>query len=244
MRCAKVVLVLLLATSWVISVNAQVHGPASVAGFRLVAVPGDAINVPASLRRYVPKGNVLRAEFRTRLAPSGETIYLYDDGEEIFPRIYLGALRDGRNFKLLDGGITGIEGFLLVRLDKGKNGLAVAYHTGEDSADTEFVIFAASGDSYKRIFYEPTMEGQMQIVSSSPLAFRLWSAAPEFDPKDLDHSCVWCLHRFRIQTYAWDGRNFRLTNKILTKKFLRPVDPGPSTAFIAAQMSGEPAKKK
>lgn len=143
MRFAKVVLVL-LATSWAIRVHAQVRVPASVAGFRLVAVPQEAINIPADLRPYIPKGQVLRQAFRTQLASSGETIFLYDDGEEILPRIYLGALRDGRKFKLLDGGITGVEGFLLMRLDQGKNALAVVYHTGEDSADNEFVIFAGA----------------------------------------------------------------------------------------------------
>lgn len=239
MRFAKVVLVL-LATSWATRVHAQVRVPASVAGFRLVAVPQEAINVPAELRPYVPKGQVLRVAFRTELTSSGETIFLYDDGEEILPRIYLGALRDGRKFKLLDGGITGVEGFLLMRLDKGQNALAVVYHTGEDSADNEFVIFAGAEGSYKKIFFEQTMEGQMRIVSTNPLGFTLSSAAAELDPRDA--SCVWCPHRFRIKTYAWDGQQFRLTNRVLTK-FLRPPEPSPSNAFIA-QVSGEAGKKK
>lgn len=239
MRFAKITVFSLLALS-ALQLSAQVHAPASVAGFRLVAVPRKAINIPADLRPYVPKGHVLREAFRTQLTSSGETIFLYDDGEDILPRIYLRALRDGRNFKLLDGGISGVEGFLLVRLDKSTNALAVAYHTGEDSADNEFVIFAGAVGSYKKIFFAQTMEGQMRVVSTNPLAFTLSSAAAELDPRDA--SCVWCPHRFRIKTYAWNGQQFRLTNKVLTAKFLRPPEPSPSNAFIV-QASAGAAKK-
>lgn len=184
------------------------------------------------LRTFVPKGYTLREAFQTKLTPSGETILLCDDGEEFFPRISLVALRDGQKFTLIDGGITGVDDFLLMPLSKGQNGLVVVYHVGEDFSDDEFAIFAGGENSYSKVFFEQTMEGQMRIVSIDPIKFTLSSAAAELDPKDPEHSCVWCLHRFRTKTYVWDGLRFKLTNKTLTRKFLRPADPTPGHAFI------------
>ena len=191
------------------------------------------------LRAFVPKGYALREAFRTKLTPSGETILLYDDGEEFFPRICLVALHDGQKFTLIDGGITGVGGFLLMPLSKGENGLVVVYHVGQDFSDDEFAIFTGGENSYSKVFFERTTEGQMRIVSTDPIKFTLSSAAAELDPKDPERSCVWCLHRFRTKTYVWDAQRFRLTNKVLTKEFLKPVDPG--NAFI---MQGAPGVGK
>ncbi|HKF53507.1 MAG TPA: hypothetical protein VKB26_14420 [Candidatus Acidoferrales bacterium] len=180
----------------------------------------------SELRSLVPKGNILRGAWHTNLTPSGETIFLYDDGEEVLQQACLAILRGGRESSLVDA--TYVQDFVLVSLDNSKKGLAVVSSNGEDGADAEFVIFVFSNGLYKRVFSGKTMEGQMKIVSTNPLSFTLSDAAEELDSKD--NSCVWCPHRFRIKSYVWNGETFKLTKQVLTKEFIRPADPG--SAFI------------
>jgi hypothetical protein len=224
MRLAKIAIFLFWVSS-AIRTSAQVQAPVQVGPFGGITTPLKPMKVPPELQPFVPPGKILRAVFHTQLTPSGEIIFLYDngDGEGVFPTVYLGALQNGKTVEFFNATISAVAGLYSIQLDGHKNGLAFAYHSGGDEADTEFAIFAAPGGLYERIFYEKTMEGQMEIVSRDPPRFKLWSAAAELDPKDPERSCIWCPHRYRIKTYAWNGEKFWIVGTALTKRFLAPA---------------------
>jgi hypothetical protein len=208
---------------------AQVQTPLHVGAFGGVREPLQPIQVPPELKSFVPKGLTLRAVLKTSMFPEGETLLLYDNGEESFPEVHLHALRRGRDVKLFDGVIAGVAGLLPIQTQKGQQIVSFAYHVGFDEADTTFMILASVGDSYRVIFERKTTTGQMRILSESPVKFELWSADWKLDQGE---SCVWCPHRYRVRTYLLQGDKFLLTARRLTKAPLDPANLAERT-FVA-----------
>jgi hypothetical protein len=58
----------------------------------------------------------------------------------------------------------------------------------------------------------------MKIVQDSAAQLEVWSADWNFDPPA--RSCVWCPHRYHIQSYSWRGGKFNLTGERLSSKLL------------------------
>jgi hypothetical protein len=201
---------------------AQVQTPLHVEAFGGVQDPLPAMTVPPELKPFVPSGFTLRTVLATKMAPSGEKLFLYDNGEDPFPDVRLHALHDGNDFVLLDGTITGVGGLLPITLPGGRQLLAFAYHRGFDVADTQFVIFTFEDQSYHSIFERVTTEGRMQVLKTSPLRFEIWSADETFDKED--ESCVWCPHRYTIVTYELKGDNFDVVAMRTTEKYLVPSE--------------------
>jgi hypothetical protein len=177
------------------------------------------LSVPTELNPYVPKGFVLRAVLQTKMAPEGETLILYDNGEDNFPEVHLHAVRSGKDMKLFDGVVAGVAGLLPIQSSKHKQLVSFAYHVGFDMADTTFVIFRSETDSYGKVFEQETMSGQLRVLGGSPLKLETWSADWKLDSAE---SCVWCPHRYQVQTYVWNEDGFRLVKQRTTSE---PMDP-------------------
>jgi hypothetical protein len=199
--------------------RAQVQPPLHVEAFggRSEALP--QLKIPPDLRQFVPEGNFLRAIIKTQIVPEGETWLLYDNGEDSFPAIHLDAIRAGKSTKMYDGAVGGFAGLVPFSLQAKKQALAFAYHVAFDCGDTTFVIFAAHRGTYQKIFEHQTSEGRMKIVEDSTAQIEVWSADWNLDPPD--ESCVWCPHRYRIQSYAWLGGKFKMAGERLTAQ---PLD--------------------
>jgi hypothetical protein len=134
---------------------AQVHPPLHVEPFggRQGAFPPMA--VPPELKAFIPAGFTLRTMITTKMAPSGEKIFLCDNGEDPFPEVRVHALHDGKGSVLLDGTFTGVGGLLPITIPGGRQLLAYAYHQGFDVVDTRFVIFSFQDHAYRSIFERP-----------------------------------------------------------------------------------------
>jgi hypothetical protein len=196
----------------------QVQPPLDVEAFggRSEALP--QLKVPSDLRQFIPDGNFLRAIIKTQISPEGETWLLYDNGDDSFPKIHLDAIRAGKAIKLYDDAVGGFAGLVPFSLQGKRQALAFAYHVGFDCGDTTFVIFAAHRGTYDKIFEHQTSEGRMKIVQDSAAQLEVWSADWNFDPPA--RSCVWCPHRYHIQSYSWRGGKFNLTGERLSSKLL------------------------
>jgi hypothetical protein len=185
-------------------------------GGRSKALP--QLSVPPNLRQFIPQGTFLRAILKTQMAPAGETWLLYDNGDDSFPEVHLDAIRTGKATKLFNRAIGGFAGLLPFALDPNRQALAFAYHVGFDCSDTTFVVYGARRGSYQKLFECQTSEGRMKIIEDSSAHLEVWSANWDFDPPD--KSCVWCPHRYQIQSYSWQGRKFELTHELLTTGLL------------------------
>jgi hypothetical protein len=185
------------------------------------------MKTPPELAAFLPKGSVLRAAFRTKMTLEGETLFLYDSGEQYFPTAYLGVLHDGRTVRLFDGVVSAVAGIQKIPDPTKRELVGFAYHEGGDEADTTFEIFAALNGTYRRVFKEETDTGRIRIIDSSPVTVEIWSAEEQLDPAD---SCVWCKHRYRVRTYMWERNHFRLTSQRITRTF-----------FAAAQLAARPS---
>ena len=183
--------------------------------------------VPPELKSFVPAGFILRAVLPAKMSSTDETLFLYDNGESLFPEVHLHAIREGKQYELFDGIMSGVAGLLCLPTNVSCQFVAFAYHRGGDLADTTFAIFGFEEGRYRSLVQQDTNEGKMRILSRSPLRFELWSANHHLDPPDLDRSCVWCPHRYRIQTFEQQGNLFHVVSERTTKKFL---DPGEAAA--------------
>jgi hypothetical protein len=123
-------------------VVAQVQAPLRVEAFGGSQDPLPSILVPPELKPFVPSSSTLRAVLTTNMTSSGEKLFLYDNGEDIFPEVHLHGLRYGKEFKLFDGSVAAIAGLLPLTTSNGLQLVSFAYHQGGDQADTRFVIFA------------------------------------------------------------------------------------------------------
>jgi hypothetical protein len=198
---------------------APVQVPTHVEAFGGVQEALKPINVPTELKPYVPNGFVLRAVLQTKMSPDGETLVLYDNGEDSFPEVHLHAVRSGKDMKLFDGVVAGVAGLLPIQSSKHQQFVSFAYHVGFDMADTTFVIFRSETNSYGKIFEHETTSGQMRVLSDSPVKFETWSADWALDQAE---SCVWCPHRYQVQTYVWHADGFKLVKQRTTSE---PMDP-------------------
>jgi len=200
---------------------AQIQTPLHVGAFGGIQEPLRPIPVPPEFKSFVPEGLILRAVLQTKMSSGGETVLLYDNGEDIFPEVHLHAIRQRKDAQLLDGAIAGVAGLLPIQTQKQNQVLAFAYHVGADGADTRFLIFARVEDSYKTIFEESTESGQMRVLRQSPLKFELWSADSSLDKGE---TCVWCPHRYRIKTYVLHADKFLVKSEHITETALDPAD--------------------
>lgn len=197
---------------------AQVNAPLQIGAFGGITKPLTPIAVPNELTSFVPNNSVLRAVLHTKIAEGGETVFLYDNGDEVGPYIHLYALRHGRAELLLEDGVSAVAGMQVFQNGSGGDLLAFAYHQGGDQADTTFIFFSFKNGSYRRLFKHTVSVGTLRILNESPLTLQSWSAEWKLDPAE---SCVWCKHRYHVRTYVWRHQNFELTSERITKQFLQ-----------------------
>lgn len=204
----------------------QVQAPLRVGPFGGIPESLAPMNIPRELEPFVPKGCVLRAAFLTQMAPEGETLFLYDNGERFFPEVHLRVLHNGQTAQLFDGQVSAVAG--IQAIPNGTHGELVgfAYHEGGDEADTVFLIFATRNGAYQRVFKQQTGTGRMRITGNTPVTFQTWSAEWRLDGAD---SCIWCKHRYRVRNYVWRHGRFRLASQRVTRSW-----------FDACEMSARP----
>ena len=214
-------------------VHGQVQTPMHVGPFGGISDSLPALDMPPELKAFIPSGFTLRATMMTKMAPNGEEIFLYDDGEDVFPEIHLHALHDRKDFSLFDRNIMAVRGLLPVTLHDGTQLLGFAYGRAGDGADTRFVIFSFENQGYRSIFERATTEGRMRVLSSSPLRFEVWSADETMDKAG--ESCVWCAHRYRVITYEFNGDSFDVIGMRTTRKYLDPSEVANGTFIVVSQ---------
>lgn len=216
--------------------RAQMSTPLHVGPFGGSQEPLPQLAIPPELKYFVPAGFLLRAVLPAKMSSAGETLFLYDNGEEVFPEVHLHAIREGKPYQLFDGVISGIAGLVCLPSNAACRFASFAYHRGGDLADTTFVVFGFEQGSYRSLVQQDTAQGKMRVLSGSPLRFELWAANLGLDPPDPDKSCEWCPHRYTIRIFQQEGSTFKVVSERTTKKFLNPGD-------IAAQAFVTPAEK-
>jgi hypothetical protein len=222
----------------VCKVSSQVQTPARVGAFGGIQKPLAPLDVPSELKPFVPKGFVLRALLQTKLSPKGETLVLYDNDDDVFPEVHLHAVGNGTEMKLFDGVVAGVAGLLPIEAKEHQGLVVFAYHVGADLADTTFVIFKRETNSFRKIFVQQTSSGQMRMLSKAPVTFEIWSADYSLDGKE---SCVWCAHRYRVQTYVGRTNDFALIAERTTPEAISPGDIV-QNAFVVSDLAAESHK--
>jgi hypothetical protein len=230
MRISGIASVLSAVFLSLVPVTAQVQAPLRVDAFGGKQASLSPIPVPPELKLFVPANSTLRALLTTQMTSSGEKLFLYDNGKDIFPEVHLHGLRYDNEFNLFDGSVAGIAGLLPLATTYGLQLVSFAYHQGGDQADTTFVIFGHENKGYGSVFQKQTTQGKMRILPGAPLRFELWDADTNLDPQE---SCVWCPHRYHVLTYEVQGSDFKVIAKRTTKEFL---DPGEIAARPFAVM--------
>lgn len=194
-----------------------------------------AIDAPPDIRPFLPSGSTLRAVMATKMAPDGERVFLYDNGEQIFPEVHLRALHDGNEFALFDGNVMAVGGLLPLDLTAARQVLVFAYHLAGDMADTRFAIYSFEDQEYHSIFKRHTTQGRMRVLSTSPLRFEIWSADDTLDKAG--ESCVWCAHRYTVVTYEFKGDSFDVVAMWTTAKYLDPGQVAQAPFVVVGQRS-------
>jgi hypothetical protein len=204
----------------VAALAAQIEAPLRVGIMGGVQQALPPMPVPERFKNFVPEGAVLRAVLPARMSEEGETLLLYDNGEAIYPEICLTAIRSGEKRMLFRESVSAFAGLLLVNLPDRQQVLIFAYHIAGDQSDTHFVMFGAEGRRYRTLFEEQTFEGRLRILSFLPVQMEIWSANPALDQPP---SCIWCPHRYDIETYVWRRNRFR---RSATRRTPSPLLPG------------------
>jgi len=236
MRILIAITAALLTVDVGVPARAQVQPPLDVGAFggRNESLP--QLSVPSSLRQFIPRGAFLRAILKTQMALEGETCLLYDNGDNDSLELHLDAIQHGKATTLFNGAVSGFAGLVPFNIEPKRQALGFAYHVGFDCSDTTFVVYAASQGSYERIFELQTTEGKMEIVESPRVRLTIWSADGEFDPPDA--SCIWCPHRYHVQSYSWRRGKFKVIHESLTWEFLNPSEiAGKPFILLPAQPS-------
>jgi len=211
-----------LALLYIGQLHAQVQAPLHVGPFGGLQEPLPQLAIPPELKLFIPAGFVLRAVLPAMMSSPGETLFLYDNGERLFPETHLHALREGKQYELFDGVISGVAGLRCLPSNVACQFVAFAFHRGGDLADTTFVVVGFEKDNYRSLVQQDTAQGRIAVLSGSPLRFELWSANLGLDPPNPDKSCVWCPHRYTIRTFEGEGNTFKVVSERTTKRFLDP----------------------
>jgi hypothetical protein len=172
------------------------------------------------------------------MAPDGETCLLYDRGDNSW-EVHLDVVHSGIATSLFNGAISSVAGLVPFTIDRNSQMLAFAYHVGGDSSDTTFAIFAARADTYLKIFENQTEEGRMKIFEDATEHIEVWSASYRMTVKN----CIWCPHRYQVESYSWQSGKFKRTHTRRTSKQLNPAQIA-GTPFIlqpARQAASNPS---
>jgi len=204
----------------------QVQPRLNVGAFGGWSEPLPPLKVPPTLRQFVPGGAILRAIINTQMVSDGETWLLYDNGDN-FPEVHLDAVRAGKVASLFDSVIASVAGLVPFTIDRKSQMLAFANHDGGDCSDTTFAIFAARAGTYQKIFDIQTEEGRMKIFEDSTERIEVWSASYHLNTKN----CIWCPHRYQVETYVWQSGKFKRTHTRRTSEQLDPAEIA-GTPFI------------
>lgn len=179
------------------------------------AIPGKEpdLDVSSQLRALLPRGAKVRVAEETKLTPQGETFLLYElgTGEPLSEQSGVLFVRDGKivqQFRLDEG--CWFSTYAVFPLSMERQGAATVFRCGVDGAAAQFVFFAASG---KGIIHKAldlmTTEGRIRIHEGNPPLLETWSSARwDLDGADIQHTCVWCEHHYRIRTYEWHNGQF------------------------------------
>lgn len=220
MRTFVAIAMALLLIDLTTPVAAQVQPRLNVGLFGGWSEPLPPLKVPPTLRQFVPEGAVLRAIINTQMAPDGETCLLYDRGDKSW-EVHLDVVRVGKVTSLFNSAISSVAGLVPFTIDRNDQMLAFAYHVGGDSSDTTFAIFAARAGTYQKIFENQTEEGRMRIFEDSTEHIEVWSAFWHEDPMK---TCIWCPHRYQVESYSWQRGQFKRTHTQRTSKQLDPYE--------------------
>jgi len=227
MRAFLATAMALLMIDLTVPAAAQVQPQLNVGAFGGWSDPLPPLKVPPTLRQFVPERAVLRAIINTQMAPDGEICLLYDQGDNSL-EVHLDVVHAGKATSLFDTEISGgVAGIVPFTFDRNTQMLAFAYHVGGDCSDTSFAIFAVRAGTYQKIFENQTEEGRMKIFEDSTEHIEVWSASYRMTVKN----CIWCPHRYRVESYSWQSGQFKRTHTRRTSGQLEPSEIA-GTPFI------------
>lgn len=220
MRAFIIITLALLIVDVSVPASAQVQPQLKVGAFGGWTEPLPPTEVPPNLRQFLPPGATLRAVIDTHMTPEGESWLLYDPGDNLL-EVHLDAVHAGKSASLFDSEISGgVAGLMPFSIDRKSPMLAFAYHEGGDCSDTTFAIFAAHAGTYQKILEKQTAEGRMKIFEDPPEHIEVESAILQWKAKGF---CIWCPHLYLVETYQWQGGQFKRTE---TRRTTERLDPG------------------
>lgn len=183
--------------------------------------PPQKIQLPAELRPAVPRRSVVRLIESTQLSVTGETIVVYDNGNQYEPRAHVAVIKDGK--RVADFGLVALfakeqvgESYALFKAAQiptvGAQAFATAFRNIGDGAGTLLVLLTAKDGEYK-VWKRGITQGQVRVRKGGSI--EVWGA-------EGDGNCVWCPQHYKVTTFDWKDGTLSEVHHYETKHALNP----------------------
>jgi hypothetical protein len=206
-RCT---LLLLLAIA-----HSAVGQTATFSSLGILVKPHESLRAPAELRTVVPKKAVIRLIQTTRLSAEGETVVIYDRGDQVYPTdAHIAIIKSGK--RVADFSIIKVferqgvgDTYALFQAAKfaipdTHEAFVAAFRNVGDGAGTLFVVLTESEGQYRVSWRRWASQAQLRVREDG--TYELWDS-------DQGDDCVWCAHHYEVSQFKWkEGRLFPLSH--------------------------------
>jgi hypothetical protein len=196
------------------------------------------IVLPTPLKNRVPPDCPVRDAQRTMLSRKSEFIItctrdflaagvsthiLVTDGQaSVLKDIDLNALPADNG-----GGFNKLEAAKEVINESNQHVFVVVFSTAGDGSGSAFFVIGYKNGEYHVLLDRSVSLGRI-VFHPGTASVDIWGSASGKCPSS---SCVWCLHRYKIETYSWQSGRFIRKYSRMTRKCLNP-DPITSHQII------------
>jgi len=193
---------------------------------------------PALLQTLIPPNCPVRNMQQTKLSLKGELI-ITCTRDFLSDGVSTHILVTDGNHSLLkdidlndqpmdDGGIRQLDTAKEVVNKSRQHVFVVVFATSGDGSGSEFLVIGYRNRKYEVLLHRLVSLGRIVFHSDSG-SMEIWGS---LDGKCPDGpSCVWCMHRYKIETYSWHSSRFTRKYSRLTNRCLNP-DPIVSDPII------------
>lgn len=196
-RCA---LLLLLAIA-----HSAVSQTATLSLLGVLVKPHESLKVPAELRAAVPKKATIRLIQTTRLSGEGETVIIYDRGDQVYPTgSHIAIIKSGKrvaDFSLVKvfekqgvGDTYTLSQAAEVAMPDTHEAFVSAFRNVGDGAETLFVLLTESEGQYRVGWRRWASQAQLRVHEDG--TYELWDSNEGDD-------CVWCAHHYEVCQFKW-----------------------------------------
>jgi len=167
--------------------------------------PADKVEAPAEILAAIPKKVTVRLVKLTRLSSDGESVVIYDRGDQNYePHTHIAVIRNGKRvadfsiIKLFEKQGVGdtYEFFLAAQFttpDK-QNAFIAAFRNIGDGSGTLFVLLINRQGQYIVSWHKAASQAQLRVRKDG--GYQLWDS-------DEGDDCVWCAHHYEVSDYIW-----------------------------------------